>query len=208
MPQRVSQLIRLEEAVIVEGKYDKINLENFIDAYIVTTGGFRIFKDREKRELLKKLAEEKGVIIMTDSDSAGMVIRSHLKGILPEGKIINVYIPQIKGKERRKSEVSAEGLLGVEGVSEEVITEALSRAGVLLKKENQKRRHDIDKAFLYELGLSGGKDSRKRREEFYKFIKLPLCIQTNSFLEYANRVYTKSEFERVYKECLKQQDSR
>ncbi len=201
-------MIRLEEAVIVEGKYDKITLENFIDAYIVTTGGFRIFKDTEKRELLKKLAEEKGIIIMTDSDSAGMVIRSHLKGIIPEGKIINVYVPQIKGKERRKNKLSAEGLLGVEGMNEEIILEALDRAGVLLQKESKKRKHDIDKAFLFELGLSGGKDSRKKREEFYKFIKLPLCIQTNNFLEYVNRVYTKGEFERVYKECLKQQDSR
>lgn len=205
MLQRVNQLIRLNEAVIVEGKYDKIKLENFIDAYIVTSGGFRIFKDTEKRELFKKLASDKGVIIMTDSDSAGMVIRNFIKNIVKDGKIVNVYLPQIAGKEKRKREISKEGFLGVEGLSEEIIIDALNRAGVFLTKENEKRKKEIDKAFLFELGLSGGSDSKKKREELYKFIGLPLCIQTNSFLEYVNRIYTKKEFEEVYKNCLNQQ---
>lgn len=201
-------MIRLEEIVVVEGKYDKIKLENFIDAYIVETRGFRIFKDTEKRELIKKLAKEKGIIIMTDSDSAGMMIRSHLKSIVKEGNIINVYVPEIRGKEKRKDKAGAEGLLGVEGMSEEVIVNALSRAGVLLKKESEKRKPEIDKAFLFELGLSGGKDSRKKRKELYKYIGLPLCVQPNSFLQYVNRAYTKKEFERVCNECLKQQDNK
>ena len=201
-------MIRLEEIVVVEGKYDKIKIGNFIDAYIVETRGFRIFKDTEKRELIKKLAKEKGIIIMTDSDSAGMMIRSHLKSIVKEGNIINVYVPEIRGKEKRKDKAGAEGLLGVEGMSEEVIVNALSRAGVLLKKESKKRKPEIDKAFLFELGLSGGKDSRKKRKELYKYIGLPLCVQPNSFLQYVNRAYTKKEFERVCNECLKQQDNK
>ena len=201
-------MIRLNKAVIVEGKYDKIKLENFIDAYIITTNGFRIFKDTEKRELLKKIANDSGIIIMTDSDSAGMVIRNFLKDIIKEGDIINVYLPQISGKEKRKHEKSKEGFLGVEGLSEEIITNALKRAGVFMTSEEKKRERTINKALLYELGLSGRNDSKKNREELYKFLQLPTCLGSNSFLQYINTVYTQEEFIEVYKKCLKQQDNR
>lgn len=201
-------MIRLNKAVIVEGKYDKIKLENFIDAYIITTNGFRIFKDTEKRELLKKIANDSGIIIMTDSDSAGMVIRNFLKDIIKEGDIINVYLPQISGKEKRKHEKSKEGFLGVEGLSEEIITNALERAGVFMTSEEKKRERTINKALLYELGLSGRNDSKKKREELYKFLQLPTCLGPNSFLQYINTVYTQEEFIEVYKKCLKQQDNR
>ena len=201
-------MIRLNKAVIVEGKYDKIKLENFIDAYIITTNGFRIFKDTEKRELLKKIANDSGIIIMTDSDSAGMVIRNFLKDIIKEGDIINVYLPQISGKEKRKNEKSKEGFLGVEGLSEEIITNALKRAGVFMTSEEKKRERTINKALLYELGLSGRNDSKKNREELYKFLQLPTCLGPNGFLQYINTVYTQEEFIEVYKKCLKQQDNR
>lgn len=201
-------MIRLNKAVIVEGKYDKIKLENFIDAYIITTNGFRIFKDTEKRELLKKIANDSGIIIMTDSDSAGMVIRNFLKDIIKEGDIINVYLPQISGKEKRKNEKSKEGFLGVEGLSEDIITNALERAGVFMTSEEKKRERTINKALLYELGLSGRNDSKKNREELYKFLQLPTCLGPNSFLQYINTVYTQEEFIEVYKKCLKQQDNR
>ncbi|MBE6729056.1 MAG: DUF4093 domain-containing protein [Ruminococcaceae bacterium] len=201
-------MIKLKETVIVEGKYDKIKLENFIDAYIIATNGFRIFKDTKKRELIKRLAKQNGIIILTDSDSAGMMIRNYLKGIVSCGEITNVYVPQIKGKEKRKDKVSAEGLLGVEGLSKEIIIEALEKSGVFIKKSATKSKKDIDKTLLFEYGLTGGAESSKRRKSLYEFLGLPSCMQTNSFLEYVNKVYEKNEFERVCNEWLNQQDSR
>ena len=121
-------LIKLSQVVIVEGKYDKITLENVIDATILTTNGFRIFKDKEKRDLIRLLAERKGIIVITDSDSAGALLRSHLKQICPENTITNVYIPQLYGKEKRKSKPSKDGFLGLEGMTQELIIDALARS--------------------------------------------------------------------------------
>lgn len=201
-------MIRISQAVVVEGKYDKIKLENFIDALIIPTDGFRIFKNKEKRILLKTLAEDIGIIIMTDSDSAGMMIRSHIKNIAKDGTVINVYLPQLKGKEKRKSVYSAEGYLGVEGLSEEIIISSLINSGVMGQTVKEKRTREIDKAFLFELGLSGTKNSSKNRGILYKYLNLPLCMQTNTLLDYINTMYTKQEFERVCRQCLNQQDSR
>lgn len=201
-------MIKLKETVIVEGKYDKIKLENFIDAYIIATNGFRIFKDTKKRELIKRLAKQNGIIILTDSDSAGMMIRNYLKGIVTSGEITNVYVPQISGKEKRKERKSAEGILGVEGLSEEIIINALQKSGVLIKNTLLKDKKDIDKTFLFELGLTGGVGSLDKRKSLYKFLGLPDCMQTNNFLEYVNKAYEKEEFERACKEWLNQQDSR
>ena len=123
-------MIKIEQAVIVEGRYDKIKLSSLIDALIIETDGFSIFKDKEKQKLIKRLANEKGILILTDSDSAGFKIRSFLGGSVPEDKVFHAYIPDIFGKEKRKSEYSKEGKLGVEGVPSNVIYEALERAGV------------------------------------------------------------------------------
>lgn len=200
-------MIKLDKAVIVEGKYDKIKLENFIDALIITTDGFRIFKNEEKRALLNRLAQKTGLIIMTDSDSAGMLIRSHLKNIVKDGEIINVYLPQIEGKEKRKAVKSAEGLLGVEGLSEEIIINALKKSGVMGENSSKKRDRDITKAMLFEMGLSGCRNSSKKREDFYKFLDLPLCMQTNTLLDYLNTVFKKEEFLEVCEKWLNLQDS-
>ena len=128
-------MIKINQAVIVEGKYDKIKLSSIIDGLIIETNGFSVFKDKEKQRLIRRLADEKGILIMTDSDSAGFKIRSFLGGSIPSDKIFHAYIPDIFGKEKRKTEYSKEGKLGVEGVSVQVITEALERAGVLYESK-------------------------------------------------------------------------
>ena len=133
-------MIRLKQAVVVEGKYDKITLENIIDAPIFTTDGFGIFKNREMCALLRTLSQRDGIIVMTDSDSAGALIRSYLKNICAGGKIINVYIPQLSGKERRKRTPSKQGFLGVEGMNAGIILAALKRSGIAASEESAQRR--------------------------------------------------------------------
>lgn len=192
--QRVSRLIKLKQAVIVEGKYDKITLENIIDAIIITTDGFSIFKNKEKRDLIRLLAQKRGLVVITDSDSAGALIRSHLKQICHEGSITNVYIPQLKGKEKRKDKPSKEGLLGVEGMQSEIILAALKRSGVIGEEVMNKSDNKITKVTLFELGLSGGKDSSFLRDDLANFLNLPKGMSANAFLDCLNAVYEYDEF--------------
>ncbi|MBQ8267799.1 MAG: DUF4093 domain-containing protein, partial [Clostridia bacterium] len=152
-------MIRLSQAVIVEGKYDKITLENIIDATIIATNGFAIFKDTEKRELIRLLAQKHGIVVITDSDSAGAVIRSHLKQICHEGSIVNVYVPQLVGKEKRKNKSSKEGFLGVEGMSQQILIDALARSGITGSDIVTKSVRKITKTDMYALGLSGRENS-------------------------------------------------
>lgn len=181
-------MIKLKQAVIVEGKYDKIKLSSIIDTLIIETDGFQIFKDKEKLGYIRLLAETRGVIIMTDSDSAGFLIRSHLVGSVEDGEIINVYIPDIKGREKRKEKDSADGLLGVEGMSEDVILSALSAAGVTADKtDKSEATRRVTKADLYFDGLSGGKNSKELREKLLLELGLPKRISANAIpkaLEY------------------------
>lgn len=187
-------MIKLNEAVIVEGRYDKILLRGFIDAPIIETGGFRVFKDKEKQKLIRKLSETRGIIIMTDSDSAGFVIRNFLSGIVPAGKIKHCYIPQIRGKERRKAEVSKEGYLGVEGLDEKTIIEALERSGVnICSKSAETEFEEISKADFYELGLSGKENSAKLREKLLKKLGMPTYLSANAFLAVLNCFYSKKD---------------
>ncbi len=185
-------MIKLDKAVIVEGKYDKIRLSNFIDATIITTDGFGIFKNEEKRFLIKLLAEKTGLVIITDSDNAGQIIRSHIKNFVKQGEIINVYLPSLKGKEKRKTKPSAEGFLGVEGTPDEIITAALDRVGLVHKKEDKIGRK-INKTDLYTLGLSGRDNSSILREALCRFIKIP-NLPTNTLLDALNTLYTYDEF--------------
>lgn len=187
-------MIKLNEAVIVEGRYDKILLRGFIDAPIIETGGFRVFKDKEKQKLIRKLSETRGIIIMTDSDSAGFVIRNFLSGIVPAGKIKHCYIPQIRGKEKRKAEVSKEGYLGVEGLDEKTIIEALERSGVnICSKSAETKFEEITKADFYELGLSGKENSAKLRENLLKKLGMPTYLSANAFLAVLNCFYSKKD---------------
>ncbi len=188
-------MIKLEQAVIVEGKYDKIKLSSIIDAVIITTNGFSIFKDQEKLELIRYYAEKNGIIIMTDSDSAGFIIRNHIKGAVKKGKIINVYIPDIMGKEKRKLKPSAEGKLGVEGVEKNIILEALKKAGVTASSAPQRKK--ITKTDLYILGLSGEKNSSEMRKKLLEYLKLPSLLSPNSMLEILNSMYSPEELEEI-----------
>ncbi len=185
-------LLRIDKAVIVEGKYDKIRLQNIIDALIIQTDGFAIFKDKEKQALIRTLAEKNGIIVLTDSDSAGRVIRMHLKNIVADSSITNVYLPQILGKEKRKSKKSAEGFLGVEGTDDEIIIEAFRKFGVTAAVTDKKRRA-VTKGDLFSLGLSGRENSEKLRRELLNRLGFPY-MSANAFLDLINALYGYEKF--------------
>ena len=186
-------MIKLKEAVIVEGKYDKIRLANLLDTAIITTDGFRIFKDREKAALIRLMAEKRGIVIMTDSDSAGQLIRKQVEKLAGRDRVKNVYLPPILGKEKRKTAPSAEGLLGVEGTEDGIILEALSRAGIIGEPTPKKGR-EITKTDLFNLGLSGGEGSAERRASLLRFLKLPESLPANSMLDILNTLYGLEDF--------------
>lgn len=192
-------MIKLSQAVIVEGKYDVIKLSNMLDALIIKTDGFGIFKDSEKQRLIRRLANEKGIIVLTDSDSAGFVIRNFISSCVPKEKIINVYIPDIFGKEKRKTERSKEGKLGVEGVPESVILEALRKAGVTASVTDEKRRL-ITNVDLYEYGLSGRENSSRKRKKLLAALSLPERMSTSSLIKILNSFVTYEEFIEKVKE--------
>lgn len=187
-------MIRLSQAVIVEGKYDKITLENIIDATIIATNGFTIFKDTEKRELIRLLAQKHGIVVITDSDSAGAVIRSHLKQICHEGSIVNVYVPQLVGKEKRKNKSSKEGFLGVEGMSQQTLIDALARSGITGSDIVTKSVRKITKTDMYALGLSGRENSAQKRQNLAQYLNLPTNMSGNAFLDCLNAVFEYNEF--------------
>jgi len=203
----VNLLIKLKEAVIVEGKYDKITLSNIIDALIIPTDGFRIFKDTEKRELIRTLAKKDGIIILTDSDSAGRQLRSHIKQICPDGKITNVYVPQILGKEKRKDKASKEGFLGVEGLSAEIILNALKNCGITADK-TEKAIEKITATDLYVLGLTGKENSNTLRKTVCEELKLPTGFRGNSFLDLINTLFEREDFIEKVKICLQEMDKK
>lgn len=186
-------MIKLIQPVIVEGKYDKITLENVIDALIIPTDGFRIFGDKEKCRLIRALAEKHGVIVVTDSDFAGNQIRAYIKKIVGDSQIINVYIPQLKGKEKRKAQPSAQGFLGVEGMTRETLESAFERSGVTGKDVATDRRK-ITKVDLFERGLSGAQNSAENRRELLKRLDLPENLSPNAMLDILNTVLTYEEF--------------
>lgn len=184
-------MIKINEAVIVEGKYDKIKLSSILDAVIIITNGFGIFKDKEKLELIRYYARTTGIVIMTDSDSAGLKIRNYIKGAVKEGRIINVFVPDILGKEKRKVRPSAEGKLGVEGISAKLLTEALEKSGVIASE--RKIKPNITNYTMYELGLSGGANSRAFRERLQKSLGLPSLMSVTALMEVLNTMMTADE---------------
>ena len=196
-------MIKIDKPIIVEGKYDKIRLSNFIDAVIIETDGFRIFSDKEKKAFIRNLAKTKGIIVMTDSDSAGFRIRNFIRNIASEGNVINVYIPDIFGKEKRKTEPSKEGKLGVEGVSEEIIMQALANAGVLCESSEAPER-PITKLDLYEFGFTGGENSTEKRAALLKFYALPSRLTANALVTVLNCITTYENFVKDVKEIEKE----
>lgn len=183
-------MISVKEVIVVEGRYDKNTLSQVFDAVIVETSGFGLFKDVEKLALLRRLAEKRGLVVLTDSDGAGFVIRNYIKGAIDPALVKMAYIPDVPGKERRKSSPSKEGKLGVEGMSAEVLIAALRRAGATLGGETATHRTGgITKATLYELGLSGRPDSAARRRELLKKLDLPEKLGANALLDVLNALY-------------------
>lgn len=184
--------IKLSEAVIVEGKYDKIKLSNILDVFIIETNGFAVFKDKTKLSFIKKLAKERGIIILTDSDHAGFMIRNYISSGVPKEQIKNVYIPDIFGKEKRKNAPSKEGKLGVEGMTKEVIVEALSKAGITSSKSVCS--DPVTTVDFYDLGLTGGAGSKAKRKALCKTLDLPEFLSTSSLISCINNFMTKEEF--------------
>lgn len=195
---------RIKEVIVVEGRYDKNTLAQVVDAAVITLGGFSVFNDKEKLAFLRRLAEKQGLIVLTDSDGAGFVIRNYLKGALPKDRVKQAYIPDVHGKERRKRAPGKEGKLGVEGMKPDVLLEALRRSGATFLDEigeAQPPKAPITKADLFELGLTGGPDSAARRQALLKRLDLPEHLTANGLLEALNLLY---DLERLRQEikCL------
>lgn len=185
-------MLRLKQAIIVEGKYDKIRLESVADAVILTTEGFGIYKDREKLGLIRAFAKRDGVVILTDSDAAGFQIRRFLSGSIPDGKIYHAYIPDVSGKENRKEKPSKEGKLGVEGFSPGVLETALRNAGV--PDGSPARAPWLSAADLMDDGLCGGAGSSALRKALLKRLGLPERLSTKGLLEVLNRLFEPEEY--------------
>jgi len=186
-------MVKIREAIVVEGRYDKNTLSQIVDAPIFETGGFQIHKDKAQRALGRQVAEKRGLIVFTDSDGAGFVIRNYLKGAIPSQYLKHAYIPDIYGKEKRKATPGKEGKLGVEGMTRDVILEALRRAGATFEEGCGMQSGGITKQDMMELGLSGGKDSSLLRKKLMQKLQLPEHMSSNALLQALNLLYTKEE---------------
>ncbi len=189
--------LRIDKPIIVEGRYDKNKLSSFIDGVIIVTDGFSVYGDEELKAYIRKCAADTGIIILTDSDSAGFRIRGYIKGICPEGEIINVYIPDVFGKEKRKDAPSKEGKLGVEGISVKMLRDAFERAGVF---SNERKSAGLTNADLFDAGLTGRPDSKAKRQALYKKLSLPSRTTPNGLLDILNAGFTREEFDKLIKE--------
>ena len=194
-------MVKIRQAIVVEGKYDQNTLLQLVDATIFQTRGFGVMHDKALLELLRKAARTTGLIIFTDSDGAGFVIRNFLKGALPKEGVLHAYIPDIPGKEKRKRAPGKEGLLGVEGMTKEILLEALENAGADLGGEAEKRPGDtITKFDLYTAGLSGKPDSASKRAAFLEKLRFPAHMSANALLDALNLLYTREEFLALFEE--------
>lgn len=190
-------MIRIREAIVVEGRYDKNTLSQIVDAPILETAGFGIFKDKQQMKLLRQVAEKRGLIVFTDSDGAGFVIRNHIKSAIDGKYLKHAYIPDIPGKERRKSAPGKEGKLGVEGMTPQIILNALRRAGATIDGEAVTTLSRITKQDMMELGLSGGKDSSSLRGMLLRKLDLPEHMSANAMLQALNLLYSKEEISQL-----------
>ena len=188
-------MVKIKEAIVVEGRYDKNTLAQIVDATILETSGFGIFKDKQQMSLLRRVAEKRGLIVFTDADGAGFVIRNHIKSAIPGKYLKHAYTPDIFGKERRKAAPGKEGKLGVEGMKPEIILDCLKRAGATFEGGNTaEQAAQITKADLMELGLSGGAGSDAKRKALLKILNLPERMSTNALLQALNILYRREEF--------------
>lgn len=190
-------MVKIREAIVVEGRYDKNTLSQIVEAPIIQTNGFQIMKDTEQMALIRAVAAKLGIIIFTDSDGAGFVIRNYLKGALPQQQVKHAYIPDVPGKEKRKTAPGKEGKLGVEGMTPEIILDALKRAGATIDGETAVEKNQITKYDLFLFGLSGTPDSRNKRKTLQKQLGFPEHMSSNALLQALNMLYTKDEFCRL-----------
>ena len=195
-------MFRIREAIVVEGRYDKMKLSSLVDGVIIETNGFGIFKDREKLSYLRALAAKRGLIVLTDSDGAGFLIRSKLSSSIPPQQLKHAYIPDILGKERRKTAPSKEGKLGVEGMDLPTLRAALERAGATILEGEAapgpaKQGEPVTKSDLFQLGLSGKADSAQRRKELQRALGLPERLSANGLVQAINALYSREEFLRL-----------
>ena len=193
-------MVKIKEAILVEGRYDKNTLSQIVDAPILETSGFGIFKDKKQMGLLRQVAEKRGLIVFTDADGAGFVIRNHVKSAIPGKFLKHAYTPDIFGKERRKDKAGKEGKLGVEGMKPEIILEALRKAGATIEGEKPSASNAITKQDLMDLGLSGGADSSAKRLALLKKLNLPEHMSANAMLQALNLLYSLEELERIVSE--------
>ena len=192
-------MIKIHEAIVVEGRYDKNTLSQIIDAPILETSGFGIMNDKAQLELLRRVAKTRGLIVFTDSDGAGFVIRNYLKSAIPHN-LKHAYIPDIVGKERRKAVPGREGKLGVEGMTPEVILDSLRRAGATIEGECAAKNYQITKQDMMELGLSGSANSKARRLAVMKKLDLPAHMSSNALLQALNLLYSLEELQAILKD--------
>ena len=191
-------MVKISEAIVVEGKYDRNTLSQIVDAPIIQTDGFHIMKDKEQLEFLRAVAKKRGLIVFTDADGAGFVIRNYLKGAIPKQHLKHAYIPDIPGKERRKAVPGKEGKLGVEGMTPEIILNALRNAGATIEGESLKESSEsITKLDMFQMGLSGNPDSKAKRQQLLKMLQLPEYMSSNALLQALNLLYTKEEIYRL-----------
>lgn len=193
--------MKIKEAVIVEGKYDKIRLQSFLDAEIVATTGFDVFRNGETKAYIKKLAETRGIVILTDSDYAGFKIRNYIKSFVDEKYILNAYVPEIKGKEKRKSKPSSEGILGVEGIDNDTIISALRTAGCTIDDKIRESKPSVTRIMLYNDGFIGGEGSSAARKKLCEFFGIPAKISTNALIKALNSGISADDYAR-FKETL------
>ena len=199
-------MIKIKEAIVVEGRYDKNTLCQIVDAPILETSGFGIFKDKKQMELLRKVAKVRGLIVFTDADGAGFVIRNHIKSAIPSQYLKHAYTPDIMGKERRKASPGKEGKLGVEGMRPEVIIDALRKAGATIEGEDAPSCQQITKQDLMELGLSGGADASAKRLALLKKLDLPEHMSANAMLQALNLLYSLEELTEIIGQLENQND--
>lgn len=193
-------MVKIREAIVVEGRYDKNTLSQIVDAPIFETGGFRIFKDKQQMALLRKVAQARGLIVFTDADGAGFVIRNHLKSAIDGRLLKHAYTPDIMGKERRKTAPGKERKLGVEGMSREIILDALLKAGATVKGPDLPEMNPISKQDFMELGLSGGPDSSRKRQRLLKKLELPEHMSANAMLQALSLLYDRESLEAIVKD--------
>lgn len=190
-------MVKIKEAIVVEGRYDSNKLRQIVDAPILETSGFGIFKDKQQMAFLRRVAQQRGLIVFTDSDGAGFVIRNHIKSAIPGKYLKHAYIPDVPGKERRKSAPGKEGKLGVEGMTTQIILDALRGAGATIEGEHVPARQSISKQDFMALGLSGGVCSRELRQKLLKKLELPEHMSSNALLQAVNLLYSLEELEKI-----------